>query len=118
MPTIVSISVSRVRSLGTPDAPDAMDRPWTTGFFKEPVVGAVRFDAEGVAGDEQADRVNHGGPEKAVLAYSAHHYPDWRTELGLPELPFGAFGENLTIDGSTEADVCIGDRWGAGEVLF
>ena len=75
MPTLVSISVSRVRALGTPDAPDAMDRPWTTGFFKEPVVGAVRFDAEGVAGDEQADRVNHGGPEKAVLAYSALTIP-------------------------------------------
>ena len=118
MPRIASIQVSKVRSLGTPDAPDAMDRPWTTGFFKEAVAGAVLVDTLGVAGDEQADRANHGGPDKAVLAYSAEHYPAWRTGLGLPELSFGAFGENLAVDGLTEADVCIGDRWRAGSVEF
>ncbi len=118
MPILVSISVSRVRSLGTAGAADAMDRPWTTGFFKEPVVGPVAFSALGAAGDEQADRVNHGGPDKAILAYSAEHYPAWRSELDLPELPFGAFGENLTVAGLSEADVCIGDRWRAGAVLF
>jgi len=118
VPTIVAISVSKVRSLGTPDAAEAMDRPWTTGFFKEPVVGAVAFSSRGAAGDEQADRINHGGPDKAVLAYSAEHYPAWQSELGLTALPFGAFGENLTVAGLTEADVCIGDRWRAGEVEF
>ena len=118
MPRIASVQVSKVRSLGTPGAPDAMDRPWTTGFFKEPVAGAVPVGTLGVAGDEQADRANHGGPDKAVLAYSAEHYPEWRTELEHPELPYGAFGENLTVDGLAEADVCIGDRWRAGEVEF
>ena len=118
MPRIASVQVSTVRSLGTAGAADAMDRPWTTGFFKEPVAGAVLVETLGVAGDEQADRANHGGPDKAVLAYSADHYPAWRTELELPELPFGAFGENLTVDGLTEADVCIGDRWRAGDVEF
>lgn len=111
MPTIVSVSVSRVRSLGTPGAADAMDRPWTTGFFKEPVLGSVALHRLGLTGDEQADRVNHGGPDKAVLAYSADHYDAWKHELNLPELPFGAFGENLSVAGSTEATVCIGDRW-------
>jgi len=104
--------------LGTPDAADAMDRPWKTGFFKEPVAGPVAFTSAGADGDEQADRVNHGGPDKAVLADSADHYLGWRTELEIPELPFGAFAENLTIAGLTEAEVCIGDRWRAGEVLF
>jgi len=118
MPRIASIQISEVRSLGTSGAPDAMDRPWTTGFFKEPVAGAVSVDTLGVAGDEQADRANHGGPDKAVLAYSAEHYPAWRTELGFPEMPFGAFGENLTVEGLTEADVGIGDRWRAGPVEF
>jgi MOSC domain-containing protein YiiM len=118
MPTIVSVQVSRVRWFGTPDAADPMDRAWSTGFFKEPVGGPVRVTPTGLNGDEQADRMNHGGPDKAVLAYSADHYPGWRTELGMPELPFGAFGENLTVSGLTEADVCVGDVWRAGEVVF
>ena len=118
MPTIVSIQVGRVLALGAPGAADAMDRPWTTGFFKAPVAGPVAFAALGAAGDEQADRINHGGPDKAILAYSAEHYPVWQSDLNLPELPFGAFGENLTIAGLTEADVCIGDSWQSGEVLF
>jgi MOSC domain-containing protein YiiM len=60
-------------------------------------------------GDAQADLRVHGGPDRALLAYSADHYPDWRAELGRPELPHGAFGENLTIAGLSEDDVCIGD---------
>ena len=72
-----------------------MDRPWKTGFFKEPVAGPVAFTSAGADGDEQADRVNHGGPDKAVLADSADHYLGWRTELEIPELPFGAFAENI-----------------------
>jgi MOSC domain-containing protein YiiM len=118
MPTIVSIAISRVRSLGVEDAPDPMDRPWKTGFFKEAVSGTVRLTAEGLIGDEQADRVNHGGIDKAILAYSADHYADWRRQLSLPELPFGAFGENLTIQDLSETNVCIGDVWSSGDAQF
>src|SRR5262245_26402280 len=71
-----------------------------------------------LVGDGQADLVNHGGPDKAVLAYSADHYPAWRAELCLAEMTFGAFGENLTLANLTEADVCIGDVWRVGEVLL
>jgi MOSC domain-containing protein YiiM len=117
MPTILSIQVSRVRTLGTPGAADPMDRVWSTGFFKDPVSGTVRVTRSGVVGDEQADRTVHGGPDKAVLAYSADHYPGWRTELVI-DLPFGAFGENLTVGGLTEAGVCVGDVWRAGAVVF
>lgn len=116
MPTIVSIAVAKVRTLGAVDEVDPMDRRWTTGFFKEPVVGPVSATAAGLVGDEQADLVNHGGPDKAILAYSANHYPAWRESLAMPELAFGAFGENFTIDGLCEDDVCIGDIWTAGEV--
>ena len=54
----------------------------------------------------------------SVLAYSADHYPAWRTELDIPDLPFGGFGENLTVAGLTEADVCVGDVWKLGEVVL
>jgi MOSC domain-containing protein YiiM len=117
-PTLVSIQVGRPRVIGTPDAADPQDRPWTTGFFKEPVAGPVYVRAENIDGDGQADRENHGGPDKAVLAYSADHYPGWRERLGRPDLPFGAFGENLTVAGLAEADVCVGDRWRCGPVRF
>ena len=90
-----------------------MERPWTTGFFKEPVVGAVRIDRFNLEGDGQADLINHGGLDKAVCVYPADHYPSWRRELNIP-LPFGAFGENFTVEGLTEEFVCIGDIWTAG----
>jgi MOSC domain-containing protein YiiM len=72
----------------------------------------------GLGGDEQADLVNHGGPDKAVLAYSAEHYAFWRPHLNLPDMPHGGFGENLTIEGLDEQSGCIGDQWQAGEVLL
>jgi MOSC domain-containing protein YiiM len=91
-----------------------MDRPWTSGIFKEPVNAPVWLGTTNLAGDGQADRVHHGGPDKAVLAYSADHYPAWRRELDKPGLTFGAFGENFTVQGLTEADVCVGDVWSIG----
>jgi MOSC domain-containing protein YiiM len=116
IPILLSIQVGPPRSFGIPGASDPMDRPWTTGFYKEPTVGPVLVGRTNLEGDGQADLVNHGGPDKAVLAYSADHYPAWRSELAKPDLPFGAFGENFTVVGQTEADVCIGDRWTVGEV--
>lgn len=117
MARIVSLQIGMPRAFGIEGAPDPMDRPWTTGSFKEPVRSPVFLGAEGLDGDGVADRAVHGGPEKAVLAYSGLHYPAWEDELGR-RLPFGAFGENLTLDAQTEADVCIGDVYAVGEVLL
>ena len=111
---LLSIQVGLPRQLGTEGAADPMDRPWTSGFFKEPVAGPVRLGRLGLEGDGQADRVNHGGPDKAALLYAAGHYPAWQGELGLAVMPFGAFGENLTIAGLAEPDVCIGDTYAIG----
>jgi MOSC domain-containing protein YiiM len=108
-PMLASIQVSVPRSFGREGAADPMDRPWTTSFFKEPVHGPVLLRRKNLEGDGQADLVHHGGPDKAVLAYSAEHYPAWRQAMNNPSLPFGAFGENLT-----EAEVCIGDTWQVG----
>lgn len=115
MPRLLSIQVGLPRTHGTEGAADPHDRPWTTAFYKEPVPGPVALGALGLAGDGVADPRFHGGPDKAVLAYSADHYPFWRELLG-HALPFGAFGENLTLAGQTEADVCIGDVYALGAV--
>jgi MOSC domain-containing protein YiiM len=118
MPTIVSIQVGRAARYVDERTADRMSRTWTTAFFKTPVSGAALFSQLGVAGDEQADRQNHGGIDKAVLAYSADHYAYWRTELNLRDMPLGAFGENVSIAGLDETSVSIGDHWQAGDVVF
>jgi len=84
-----------------------------TAFWKAPVLGPVSLRKSNLDGDRQADRRVHGGPHLAVLCYSADHYPAWRNELGF-ELPYGGFGENFTIEGKTELDVCIGDVYRIG----
>lgn len=114
---LVSVNVGLPRAFdpappGWP--PDPPDRPRLSGIYKAAVAGPVRLGATNLAGDAQADRVNHGGPDKAVNAYAADHYAAWRAELGLPDFSHGAFGENFTIAGLTEDDVCIGDTYAIG----
>ncbi|WP_337176563.1 MOSC domain-containing protein [Paludisphaera sp.] len=117
MATLASIQVGMPRERGTEGAADPMDRPWYSGFVKEAVAGPIMLGATNLEGDGQADRVHHGGVDKAVLCYSAAHYPSWREDLGRPEMGFGGFGENFTIDGQDEADVCIGDVYRVGEAV-
>jgi MOSC domain-containing protein YiiM len=117
-PVLQSIQVSLPREFGTAGAEDPLDRPWTSGFDKRPVDGPVALGFTNLEGDGQADTENHGGRDKAVLGYSADHYDTWRRELEKPELSFGAFGENFSIAGLTEADVCLGDVWQLGEALL
>ena len=116
-PLLVSIQVGLPRSYGTVGADDPMDRPWTTGFFKQTVDGPRWLARTNLADDGQADLVNHGGEDKAVLCYAAAHYPEWRDALHQPELPHGAFGENFTIDGQTEDAVCVGDTYRLGDAI-
>ena len=117
-PSVQSVQVGLPRFHGVAGAADPLDRPWATGYFKEPVAGPVRVTATGLDGDGQSDLVNHGGVDKAVLAYSADHYAGWVQELGLAGLPGGAFGENLTVAGLTEDGVCVGDVWRCGGVTL
>src|SRR6202790_5421825 len=112
-----SIQVGAPQSYGFEDALEAHDKPWTTGFFKTPVEGPVSVGTTNLEGDGQADLENHGGIDKAVLAYSADHYAIWRGELTM-DMPHGAFGENLTIAGLNEESVHIGDLFGIGEATF
>ena len=110
----MSIQVGLPAVHGEPGADDPLDQPWRTGFFKAPVAGPVWLGRLNLVGDGQANRRVHGGPDKAVLAYAASHYPMWRTELNLPDLPYGAFAENFTVDGQDEAAVCLGDVYAIG----
>jgi MOSC domain-containing protein YiiM len=90
-----------------------------TAFGKRAVSGMVRVGRLNLDGDSQANRRYHGGPDMAVLAYSADHYRLWRSELAWPDLPLGAFGENLSVSGATEETVCIGDLWAtAGSAIL
>jgi len=87
-----------------------------SAIAKVPVGGAVDVGPLGLAGDEQGDLRVHGGPDKAIHHYPHDHYRAWQAELG--EHPLlragGAFGENLSSSGLTEADVCLGDRFDLG----
>jgi MOSC domain-containing protein YiiM len=86
----------------------------STGIFKSPVRKRVHMGALDLEGDQQADLSVHGGRDKAVYAYPSEHYPFWKKQLPGVELPWGAFGENLTTSGWLEKDVCIGDRFAIG----
>jgi MOSC domain-containing protein YiiM len=118
VPTLLSIQVGKPAFYGSEDAADPHDKPWVTGFYKQPVAGAVFAGATNLLGDGQADLKHHGGTDKAVLAYSGDHYPNWRQELNLPAMPCGAFGENFTITGLGEETVCIGDIFHVGPATF
>jgi MOSC domain-containing protein YiiM len=88
-----------------------------TGIFKGPVQGAARINALGVEGDCVSDKRHHGGPDQAVYVYFADDYASWAKMLGHNLAP-GTFGDNLTISGLASADIAIGDRLDAGDVVL
>lgn len=94
--------------------------PVLSGIAKRPRVGALWLGREGLAGDEQGDRVYHGGPDKALHHYAAEHYAQWRDRFPDSAVPLeaGAFGENVSTAGMTEQSVHIGDVYRAGETLL
>ena len=89
-----------------------------TSIFKTPVSGRVWAGATNLEGDRQADLTVHGGPFKTVYAYPSEHYPAWRRELGLEDLPWASLGENLTTEGLRESTVFVGDRFRIGTAEF
>lgn len=101
-------------NVGLPRAVVWKGRTVVTGIFKEPVAGRVTIRRLNLEGDRQADLTVHGGPEKAVYAYPAEYYAFWREQFPEMELPWGMFGENLTIKGLREESVHIGDSFQVG----
>lgn len=101
----VNVGAARLLELGGKRVP--------SGIFKTPVVCRLRVTEHGFLGDEQADRRNHGGPDKAVNVYPSEHLPYWSERLDVVLGP-GAFGENLTTAGLSETGVSIGDVFRIG----
>ena len=106
---IVSLNVGRPRLVVW------QDRSVSTGIFKEPVEGRVMMRTLNLDGDRQADLTVHGGVTKAVYAYPFEHYAFWRSELPEMNLPWGMFGENLTVEGLEESSTNIGDKFRIGD---
>lgn len=103
-------------SIGQPREVPWRGRMVRSAIWKAPVHGRVRVGRLGLDGDVQADPAYHGGHEMAVYLYPAEHYAYWRPMLG--ELPWGAFGENLTVEGLLEDAVHIGDELRIGTALL
>lgn len=87
-----------------------------TGICKQPIENAF-LSYNGFNKDDVADKKHHGGPDRAVCLYPAEHYPLWNREFDCL-LPPAAFGENLTVSGLTESEVCIGDIYKVGDALI
>jgi ferredoxin-NADP reductase/MOSC domain-containing protein YiiM len=99
------------------------DVPWQgktvfTGVFKEPVAGPRRVHKLNVDGDGQGDLAGHGGEQRAVFVYQIDSYRYWERELGRDDLVYGQFGENFTVEGLSDDEVCIGDRYQIGSAFF
>lgn len=111
-PSVVSVNV------GLPKEIRVRTESVLTGIFKKPVSGPVRVRSVNLDGDRQADLKVHGGPDKAVYFYPSEHYAFWRRELGRELTEWGAFGENLTIEGILEHAIGIGDHLEIGTAVF
>ena len=93
--------------------------PATSAIDKAPVSGPVIAGPLGLAGDEQADRRHHGGPDKALHAYALSNHPLWAAKMPDKAGRFrpGGFGENLVVEGADESCICLGDRFRLGAAL-
>jgi MOSC domain-containing protein YiiM len=104
-------------SVGRPRLATYRGRTVSSAIWKQPVAGRVEVRGVNVAGDDQADRSVHGGPDKAIYAYAAEDSAWWEPELDA-ELGPGAFGENLTTRGVDLSQALVGERWAVGSTLL
>jgi MOSC domain-containing protein YiiM len=110
--SLLSVQTGHSQPLGPDRVP--------SGFVKTARDGEVAVTMLGLDGDEQADLIAHGGPEKAVYGYAASRYPAWAKEFPALADRFtgGAMGENLTIAGLDETEICVGDVHAIGSALL
>ena len=112
MATLVSVNV------GLPKDVSWHGRTVHTGVWKSPVGGPRMVRRLNIEGDGQGDLAGHGGEQRAVLVYQIESYRHWQEFLGRDDLEHGAFGENFTVQGLADDEVCIGDRYRIGEAEF
>jgi ferredoxin-NADP reductase/MOSC domain-containing protein YiiM len=111
-PVLLSVNV------GMPKDVSWHDKTVYTGVWKEPVAGPQMVRRLNIDGDGQGDKQGHGGEQRAVLVYQIESYAHWGQHFGRDDLAYGNFGENLTVDGLPDDEVCIGDRYSIGEAEF
>ena len=112
MATLVSVNV------GLPKDVAWNGRTVYTGVWKQPVTGPRMVRRLNVDGDGQGDLGGHGGEHRAVLVYQLDSYRYWSDELHRDDLQPGHFGENFTVEGLPDDEVCIGDRYRIGHAIF
>jgi ferredoxin-NADP reductase/MOSC domain-containing protein YiiM len=112
MPRLLSVNVGLPR-----------DVTWNgktvhTGIWKSSVVGRRMVRRANIAGDGQGDLTGHGGEQRAVFVYQMDSYHHWENFLGRKDFIYGQFGENFTVEGLPDNEVCIGDRYRIGGAEF
>lgn len=110
--TLVSVNVGKPRDVAW------RGRTVHTGVWKQPVGGPAMVRRLNIDGDGQGDLAGHGGEMRAVLVYQLDSYRHWQRELGRDDFGYGQFGENFTVEGLPDDEVCIGDRYRIGEAVF
>jgi MOSC domain-containing protein YiiM len=110
--TLLSVNV------GMPKEVSWQGKTVFTGVFKESVSGPRHVGRLNVDGDGQGDLAGHGGEQRAVFVYQVESYRYWERELGRSDFVYGQFGENFTVEGLSDEEVCIGDRYRIGTAPF
>ncbi|HTQ35251.1 MAG TPA: MOSC and FAD-binding oxidoreductase domain-containing protein [Stellaceae bacterium] len=112
--------MARLLSLnaGLPRDVEWQGRTVRTGIWKEPVQGRRMARRLNIDGDGQGDLAGHGGEQRAVFVYQIESYRYWQNQLGRSDFTHGQFGENFTVEGLADDEVCIGDRYRVGSALF
>jgi ferredoxin-NADP reductase/MOSC domain-containing protein YiiM len=105
-------------NVGKPKNMQWRDKTVYTGIWKTPVEGPVIVRRLNIDGDGQGDLAGHGGEQRAVMVYQTEAYDLWKTYLNRDDLHPGHFGENFTVTGLADDDVCIGDRYRIGNAEF
>ncbi len=116
----LAVAVGRLLSVnvGVPKDVSWQGRTVFTGVFKEPVTDRRRVRKLNIDGDGQGDLAGHGGEQRAVFVYQIGSYRYWERELGRSDFVYGQFGENFTVEGLADSEVCIGDRYRIGSAAF
>src|SRR5262252_8598609 len=112
MPRLLSVNV------GLPRDVTWNGKTVRTAIWKNPVHGRRMVRKLDIDGDAQADLAGHGGEHRAVFVYQMDSYHYWERFLGRSDFTFGQFGENFTVDGLPDNEVCIGDRYRIGDAIF
>ncbi len=112
MPRLLSVNVGLPRDVAW------RGKMVHTAVWKTPVQGRRVARRLNIDGDGQGDLMGHGGEHRAVFVYQIDSYRYWQAQLGRSDFSYGQFGENFTVDGLPDGEVCIGDRYRIGGAVF